>query len=173
MFSCLASFPALSAAARLPERVAQLVLAQTPSFEDALDWAQRIDDRHILGTPILGQMMMATIGPKVANGWYHAALPRGSDVSDFFGPAKTMLDAGGCYCLASAFQRFKHADISLLTGVEQPVSVYWGALDRTHGTSEPEGILKHIPHAEVHVLKECGHFPDLEYTSELISAILP
>lgn len=171
VFSCLASFAALGAARQRPDRVAGLVLAQAPSFPDALDWARRMDNRHILGTPVLGQLMMATQGRKIADGWYRVALPKGSDTSDYFRPAETMLRHGGCYCLASAFQRFRHAEPGQYVGAEQPVTAFWGLADRTHRPSNPEGLREHVPHAGIVTLKDCGHFPDLEYSHEVIRAI--
>ena len=173
VFSCLASFAALGVALERPDRVADLVLAQVPSFEDGSKWARRLDEKRVLRTPVLGQLMMAVNGTKVARGWYRAALPKGVGIGEFFEPAKRVLSGGGCYCLASAFQRFHHSKTALFTGIAQPVSVFWGAADRTHRKSNPEGILDHVPHAQIRILEHCGHFPDLEYTADVISAIGP
>ncbi len=172
LFSCLASHVALLLAGKRPDLVARLVLAQAPSLEDSLSWKRRMDAKRILGTPVVGQIMMAAMGEKVADGWYRAALPRGSDTHPYFEPAKTALNRGGCYCLASAFQRFIGEEDEAYERVEQPVTMFWGSADRTHRPSNPEGLLTHIPHAKIHVLEGCGHFPDLERTELILEAIL-
>lgn len=171
VMSCLAAHAALRAAESRPDLIGRLVLAQAPSINDSLDWARRMDQRRVLGTPVLGQLMMATQGRKVAEGWYRAALPKGSDTSAYFEPAARALSHGGCYCLASAFQQFRRETHRTRYNLAQPVTVFWGEADRTHRPSDPFGLIEQVPHAEVHVLAGCGHFPDLERTPLLVGEI--
>lgn len=171
LFSCLASHAALRAAAERPDLIARLVLVQTPSLSDSLDWARRVDSNGFLGRPLVGQVMMAAMARKVADGWYRAALPKGADTSPYFQPAADALRHGGCYCLASAFQRFRKEDHGAPAAVRQPVTMFWGSADRTHRHSNPHGLLAQVPHAEIQVLEGCGHFPDLERTDVVLRAI--
>ena len=161
-FNCVASLIAVGIAARHPERVDRLVLSQAPSLSDALDWARRVDPKRIIRRGVLGQAMMLTMKRKVAHGWYQAALPKGSETEPYDRPAQTMLRNGGCYCLASALQALERNTEQIASGVEVESVVLWGALDRTHRHSDPEAIKKHLPSAQVHILDNCGHFPDLE-----------
>lgn len=171
LFSCLASHGALIAAAERPDLIARLVLIQAPSLGDAFDWARRVDSNKLLGRPIAGQLMMATKANQVADSWYRAALPKGADPTPFLHPAVDALNHGGCYCLASAFQNFRRENGKRRREVRQPVTMFWGSADRTHRHSNPQGLLEHVPHADIRILEGCGHFPDLERTETVLKAI--
>jgi pimeloyl-ACP methyl ester carboxylesterase len=55
-FTCANGFYALAFAARRPERVEQLVLGQTPSFEAMMGWAERVVPKPIR-VPVVGQLI--------------------------------------------------------------------------------------------------------------------
>ncbi len=160
-FPCVAGLVALEAARLVPGRVAAVVLAQTPSFEEALGWAGRVDFRGLIGTPIVGQLLVRSLRRPMAGSWYRAALPRGADRGPYLTEALNAYAAGGDYCLASALQALRHAKPPV-TPVEPPVLSIWGALDRTHRPSDPHRSLELAPRGRLVVFDDAAHFPDLE-----------
>jgi pimeloyl-ACP methyl ester carboxylesterase len=54
------------------------------------------------------------------------------------------------------------ADPQPLERVTQPVLVVWGRQDRLVPLARSARLLRHIPHARLHVLDRCGHLPMLE-----------
>lgn len=160
-FPCVAGLVALEAARRAPDRVAAVVLAQTPSFDEALAWADRVDFRGLIGTPVVGQLLVRSLRRPLAGSWYRAALPRGADATPFLGEALSAYDAGGDYCLASALQALRRSEPPK-TDVEPPVLSIWGALDRTHRPSDPDRSLELARRSRLVVFDDAAHFPDLE-----------
>ena len=173
-FPCIAGLVALEAARRAPSRVAGVVLAQTPSFDDALAWADRVDFGGLIGTPVVGQLLVRSLRRPLAASWYRAALPRGADSAPFLCEALSAYDAGADYCLASALQALRLAEPPK-TSVEPPVLSIWGALDRTHRPSDPERTLELAPRGRLVIFDDAAHFPDLEqpkrFERELLSFI--
>lgn len=160
-FPCVAGLVALEAARRDPSRIAAVVLAQTPSFEDALGWAGRVDFQGLIGTPFVGQLLVRSLRRPLASSWYRAALPRGADVEPYLTGALHAYTVGGDYCLASALQALQRSEPPA-TPVEAPVLSVWGSLDRTHRTSNPERSLELAPRGRLVVFDDAAHFPDLE-----------
>jgi pimeloyl-ACP methyl ester carboxylesterase len=161
MFPCLAGLIALEAARRAPERIAGVVLAQTPSFEDALRWSDRVDFRGLIGTPVVGQLLVRALRRPLARSWYRAALPRGADETPYLDQALAAYDSGADYSLASALQAVRRAQPPR-GAVAVPVLSIWGAADPTHRPSDPRGALELAPHGRSVLFDEVGHFPDLE-----------
>src|SRR5215813_2622799 len=54
------------------------------------------------------------------------------------------------------------ADPQPLERVTQPVLVVWGRQDALVPLGRSERLLRHVPHARLHVLDSCGHLPMLE-----------
>jgi len=161
LFPCVAGLVALEAARRAPDRVAAVVLAQTPSFAEALAWAGRVDFRGLIGTPIVGQLLVRSLRRPLAGSWYRAALPRGADLGPYLTEALNAYAAGGDYCLASALQALRGSEPPT-TPVEPPVLSIWGALDRTHRPTDPHRSLELAPRGRLVVFDDAAHFPDLE-----------
>lgn len=172
--TCVNGFYAI-AAAKLDRgpRIARLVLAQTPSLAAMRDWTQRIVPR-VLTLPLLGQALQFSQRRKAAAGWYHAALARREDRPRFKTVAETAFDHGACFCLASVVQGVlaEPEAPDILQGVTLPVTLVWGAKDRSHKPTDPRGLLTLLPQAEVQLWPECGHFPDLEDEAAFAALLL-
>ncbi len=172
--TCVNGFYAI-AAAKLDEQqhIARLVLAQTPSLADMRGWTARIVPRP-LGVPLVGQALQFAQRRKAATGWYHVALARREDRPRFKAIAAEAFDQGACYCLASVVQGMSAEPEwpAPLQGVTLPTTLIWGAADRSHRPSDPAGITRHLPQAEVRVWAHCGHFPDLEDEAAFAEVIL-
>jgi pimeloyl-ACP methyl ester carboxylesterase len=157
-FSCIGGLVAIELAARMP-RVVGLLLVQTPSLEDAQSWARRVDPAGLIGTPVLGQLLVRAGRRRIADRWYRAALPRGAAPEPFVRPALAADDAGADYCLASALQALRGVEAPT---AEVPATVLWGCADRTHRPSDPERLRASLPRLQVRTVADAGHFPDLE-----------
>ena len=172
--SCVNGFYALSAA-KLDRgrRIHRLVLSQTPSLADMRAWTARIVPKP-LALPVLGQLLQYTQRKRAAAGWYHVALARKEDRPRFKALAATALDHGGCFCLASVVQGMSSEpeEPDILQGISVPVTLIWGAQDRSHKPTKPHSLLRLIPHARTRLLTGCGHFPDLEDEDAFIDVIL-
>ena len=161
MFPCLAGLIALEAARRAPDRVAGVVLSQTPSFEDALAWAARVDFRGLIGTPIVGQLLVRALRQPLAKSWYRAALPKGADATPYLDRALHAYAHGADYSLASALQAIRRGAVPV-DPVEVPVLSIWGGADRTHRPTDPGQALALAPRSRLVVFEDAAHFPDLE-----------
>jgi pimeloyl-ACP methyl ester carboxylesterase len=171
-FPCFAGLLAVRLAAERPDLVSHLVLVQTPSWDEELAWVGRIDRRRILQTPWVGQLATSLGKRAVARSWYRAALPPGADAAPFLGPALRAFDAGGCYCLASAFQAACRETDPGLRRVRQPALVVWGGADRTHRRTDKRSTLDYVPHADWVEFEAAGHFPDLEQPERFRDEVL-
>lgn len=161
VFPCLAGLIALEAARRAPDRVAAVVVAQTPSFEDALSWADRVDFRGLIGTPVAGQLLVRALRQPLARSWYRAALPRQVDEKPYLDQALAAYASGADYSLASALQAIRRAEPPC-GAIPVPVLSVWGSADRTHRPSDPSGALSLAPRGRLVFFDGAGHFPDLE-----------
>ena len=161
-FPCAAGLLALSIAANRPDLVSKLVLIQTPSWTEEIAWSRRVDSRNLLGTPFLGQLLMALGKRKVARGWYAAATPDRDTADRFNAVAQEGFDRGAGYCLALAFQALRRTPEPHLGELPQQALVLWGMADRTHRRTDKRSPLAFVPGARVVELEGAGHFPDLE-----------
>jgi pimeloyl-ACP methyl ester carboxylesterase len=48
-------------------------------------------------------------------------------------------------------------------GLPMPVSVIWGSQDRLADPAHAGAFAASVPHAEVHLLERCGHYPQMEF----------
>lgn len=171
MFPCVAGLIALEAARRAPERVAAVVLSQTPGFDDALAWSRRVDFGGLIGTPVIGQILVRAFRERLADEWYQNALPRGVDRAPYLTRALAAYDHGADYCLASALQALRR-DARPSAPVPVPVLSVWGDGDRTHRKSDPRGGIALAPRSRLVTLTGAGHFPDLERPDRFASEVL-
>jgi pimeloyl-ACP methyl ester carboxylesterase len=169
--SCANGFYAIRVAQMAPQRVERLVLSQTPSLEAMHRWTDRVVPK-VLKVPLLGQVLSRLFRMKMATAWYRIALPRTTNAESFRSVSHQSLRCGGCFSLAGVVQGLlrESSDSTRLQGV--PCTVLWGLQDRSHKLTEPTAILHDVPHAQVVVLEDCGHFPDLESPERLVRALL-
>jgi len=170
-FTCANGFFAMNLARRYPQRVSHLVLAQTPSIDGMRKWI----DRNIpkpLQIPYVGQVITAAKAEIFATHWFDLALPRGSEhKSGFVAQAQKAVRAGGCFCLASLIQGLLHATEDDFRGVQCPTLAIHGDSDFSHKHTDFRSITDSIPHAQMVTFSGCGHFPNLERSSEYISHV--
>ena len=159
---CAAGLISLGLARDRPDLVSKLVLIQTPSWPEEIAWSRRVDSSGLLGTPILGQLLMALGRRKVARGWYAAATPDRETAGRLDAVAQERFDHGACYCLASAFQAIRREPMPDFGVLRQEALVLWGLADRTHRRTDKRSPLTFLPAARIVELEGAGHFPDLE-----------
>jgi pimeloyl-ACP methyl ester carboxylesterase len=177
-FPCVWGYVALRLAARRPDLVRGLVLAQAPHWSEEVAWAGRLDRTGMLGRPYVGQLVMAVSSRRVARDWYRIALPRDTSApitAAFTDPAVAVLRAGGLFCLASLTQAWfgpgapSAVEDRLLA--PQPAVLMWGVADRSHRRSDPESALAYLPAGRVVPYADGGHFPELERPERLRDAL--
>lgn len=49
------------------------------------------------------------------------------------------------------------------SGLPMPVSVIWGDQDRLADPAHAAPFARAVPHAEIHLLERCGHYPQMEF----------
>jgi pimeloyl-ACP methyl ester carboxylesterase len=169
--SCANGFYAIRLAQFASHRVERLVLSQTPSLQAMHRWTDRVVPRA-LKVPFIGQLLSRVFRQKMASAWYRIALPKTTSVKPFAGVAGQALRCGGCFSLASVVQGLlrEPTDAARLRNV--PCTVLWGMQDRSHRLTQPMAILDDVPHAQVVLLDDCGHFPDLESPQRFLLAVL-
>ena len=160
-FSCANGFYALRAAQVAPDRIAGLVLSQTPSLTAMRAWTDRVVPWP-LRVPVVGQIAAWSQRKKAAHGWYRIALPGATDARPFQEKALHALSDGACFCLAGVVQGLARENAVSVTGVATPCTMIWGPKDRSHKYTDPASLRECVPHAEILQFQDCGHFPDLE-----------
>lgn len=171
-FSCANGLIAINLAARYPQRVSHLVLAQTPSFDSMRQWTERMIPK-VLRIPYLGQVVTAARANDLATHWFDLALPRGSEhKKGFVSQTQDAMQAGACFCLASSVQGILHGSDDLTTSVQCPTLAIHGNNDFTHKYTDFRSITEHIPHARLLAYEGSGHFPDLERADDYIEHVL-
>lgn len=167
---CVGAYVALRVAARRPDLVDSLVAIQAPAWEDALAWLGRVDKGGTLRAPLVGPAIGYLRAPEIAKRWYRAALPS-SERGDAFGAlAVESFDHGARFPLAAAFRALERAAPPPATDL--PVLAVWGAKDRTHSRSDPEGFRRHAPRARTVVFEDAGHFPELEQPARFAAELV-
>lgn len=172
--TCVNGFYAI-AAAKLDtdQRIRRLVLCQTPSLAEMRAWTARIVPRP-LSVPVLGQLLQYSKRRQAAAGWYHVALARKDDRPRFKVVASDAFQRGACFCLASVVQGMSAESDApeILQGVRLPVTLIWGALDRSHKPTDPQALRALLPQADFRLWSDCGHFPDLENEIAFAAVVL-
>jgi pimeloyl-ACP methyl ester carboxylesterase len=161
----------MNLAKRYPQRVSQLVLAQTPSFDSIRNWTDQ-NIPKLLRVPYIGQVVTALKSEFLATRWFDKALPRGSEhKSGLVAQAQKALQAGGCFCLASLVQGVLQAQEDDLCGVQCPTLAIHGDSDYSHKRTDFRSITGPIPHAQVISFRGCGHFPNLKRVSDYVDHV--
>ena len=159
VFPCYLGLVGQEVARRRPELVHRLVMPQTPCWKDFLVWADVVDPKRILRTPVLGQLLLAFRRRDVAATWYAMSTSYKRFRAPFAAATNEAFAFGGCFCLASTMQSYARGPEPVSTALSMPTAIVWGPRDRTHRASDPE---RSVPGAEVVTMPECGHSPELE-----------
>lgn len=141
-----------------PQHVASCTLPQTPPWSHMMRWADRVDPRRVLRTPIVGQLAVALRRRAVIEGWYAASIGHRDQAPDTVTTAHDVQDCGGCFGLASLMQAMQTEG-----NPERPPQAWllWGERDRTHRTSDPG--------PDAHRFALAGHRPHLEEPGRFVA----
>lgn len=171
-FPCIWSHIALQIAARTPDRIEKLMLWQSPSWEQQVNWAKFVDPQRLLLRPVFGQAIMALAPSKIGRTWYQMACAKGRS-AEFMPTLKTALRNGCFCCLGSVWQQwFGAAAAPPSVLVTQPTLVSWGLADRTHRHSDRLSIASQIQHVTWHHFNDAGHSPELEASEQYAQLLL-
>lgn len=159
---------ALSLAIRHPERVRRLVLmgaAGGPmTLTEGLDrvWGYEPSPDAMQGLLELFAFNPALVGPDLAQLRYEASIRPGVQeafAAMFPAPRQQALDA------------ITHP-IDAIRGVEQSTLIVHGREDRVIPLESSLTLLSLIPHAQLHVFGECGHWTQIEHADAFCRLVL-
>ena len=171
-FSCANGFYSVYYAKRFPESIKKLVLVQTPGFEGMRPWLERSVPAPIK-VPYLGQILVHLQRYKIPNIWFRMALPKNAPQCQTW--SKLSVDKihdGCCNSLASVVQGLMQMDEKDLKGLRKiPVTMVWGAKDFSHKNTDHKTLLDILPHANIEVWDDVGHFPNLEQPDRFLKLI--
>ncbi|MDX2008604.1 MAG: alpha/beta hydrolase [Myxococcaceae bacterium] len=170
VFPCYLGLVAQALALRSPSRVQALVLPQASNFADLGRWADVVDPRRLVRTPVVGQVLLGARTRSIARGWYRAATSDKRFRGPFIAAADEAFDFGGCFCLASLMQGYEASPPPVVQPVPTRAAVVVGAKDRTHKHTD---FARTLPGAEVVRFDECGHSPELEAPERFVGWLLP
>lgn len=162
-FPCITAFSAIWLANRHPELVSALVLMQAPTWQGAMAWKHGRDPRHILSTPVLGQVMLHLLKYKRVPAWLQIAVGNPQKLKPFIDTSVYALRGGACFSLASAFQDYLDGEPGFITPVRQKTLIFWGEKDGSHENTLKSDSRSLAVAPECCHLAQAGHFPELEY----------
>ena len=159
---CVLGYGALGLAYKRPDLISSLVLMQVPSWQEILKWKKLRDPKGILGTPILGQILLQILKRKRTPQWFAASLGNMELHSHFNDISQQAFKHGASFNLASAFQQFLTGPSPVLKKPKQPTLVIWGELDASHCSTCKSSSAQLVEEAHMVNIIEAGHFPELE-----------
>jgi pimeloyl-ACP methyl ester carboxylesterase len=159
---CVLGYGALGVAQKRPDLIEKLVLSQVPSWQEMLKWKVGRDPQGILGTPILGQLLLQMLKRKRTPQWFEAALGNMNLHKHFNDIAQQAFSQGAVFNLASGFQQYLSGPSPLTQKIQQPSLIVWGDLDPSHCETCKADTSIMVRDAKVIHIEESGHFPELE-----------
>lgn len=171
-FPCLMGFVAIEAAARDPVRIRACMLSQTPSWEAAQRWVDRVDRGGRLRRPVTGQLALHAAEGRIIDHWYAVAEPDDARRESYLDIARRRRKNGAMFGLASALQGIFSSPGPFVGMHLHPTTVVlWGVEDRTYPEQDADSILLDLPGATVIPLEDAGHFPELTHPEIFLRAI--
>ena len=167
--TCANGLYALRVAQLAPQRIRNLVLAQTPSLDAMHAWT-RVVPRPV-HIPVVGQIFSKLVRKRFATVWYPRALPKTTDSKPFLEKSLAALSAGSCFCLAGVVQGLRRENEDSFKNIKTPCTMVWGGQDRSHKRTDPNSLLALVPQAEIVTFDDCGHFPDIEQPERFASIL--
>ncbi|MCU0447998.1 MAG: alpha/beta hydrolase [Microscillaceae bacterium] len=171
-FPCASGYIAWQVATKKPELVKSVISIQTPTWAEELKWVKRLDPKGTMNRPYIGQIFLQMYKRKVAEGWYHVALPKNNYNPQFWETCEKAFEQGSAYCLASLFQgafNVKNLDFEL---IKQKSVIIWGLQDRSHRKTDKTLQNAHFEDFTNQDFAEAGHFPDLEFPEKFTQIVL-
>ncbi len=170
-FSCVAGLGAVDIANRRPDLVSRLVLIQTPSWAEEIQWKKTRDPKKILAKPFIGQIVMNFLKKNRAPAWFSLVLGNKDYYQPFSAMAQQTIAEGAGWALASAFQRYLPDDGPDLPLIKQPFLCLWGDLDGSHLQTDKQSSLSFGPKGNIVRYHDLGHFPELESVDRIYGDI--
>ncbi len=158
---CILGFSALRIAHENEALVSQVVLIQTPSWPEALNWRNGRDPRKILQTPVLGQLALLALGRKRVERWFADVITDSHKAATLTEAARESFDKGACFSLASCFQTYMRKDPKL-SRIRQPCLIVWGNEDASHCRTDKSSSRSFCENFHECILNGVGHSPELE-----------
>ncbi len=169
---CVFGFVAIELGKRRPDLISHVIMIQQPSWQGALDWRAGCDPYKLLRSPVIGQLGLQLAKRHAVGMWFSSVVANTQSAQRLTARAHRSLDDGGCFCLASIFQRYFDVEPSL-SGIEQPVLTVWGLRDRSHGRRESTRAAGFGQGRVVeHVFADRGHYPELEDPARFARVLL-
>ncbi len=168
---CVAGYIAMAVANARPDLVNNLILIQTPTWDDGQHWLDGRDPKCLLRRPLFGQVALATLKRRRIRQWYRTALADHSRLDEFVTATLTNFDHGGCFCLASGFQDFLRFHHDRVQPVAQDALIVWGRRDPSHARTDMTRSILLAPNAQSVWLDQAGHFPELEASAAFVDAV--
>ncbi|MDP3749927.1 MAG: alpha/beta fold hydrolase [Phenylobacterium sp.] len=172
---CTLAYVAIGVAAAMPKETLGVVASQATDIPSEREWVRRaIDPEGWLRVPLIGQMAWSQpeLRERLAiDGWYRAAAGPSTDIASWRDTARWAHNCGCCNALATQIQTWFGDATPDVPRVDCPGVILFGQGDRTHRGSDPKGLQVYLPRAEVRLLAQAGHFPDLEDQSAFQSAV--
>jgi pimeloyl-ACP methyl ester carboxylesterase len=168
---CVTGFISLGIARARPDLVASLILLQTPNWQGAQQWLHGRDPKHLLRTPFIGQIALATMRRKRIRQWYAGALADKSKIESFSQATLNSFDHGACFCLASGFQDFLQDHGDHVAPVNLDTLIIWGGRDPSHKLTDVQLTRELAPNSHSILFDDVGHFPELEATERFSKAL--
>jgi pimeloyl-ACP methyl ester carboxylesterase len=141
-----------------------------------LAWDARIDFRvagfSLLGTPGVGQVLMATAPSFVAAKWFRGVSGPSADTETCARVARKAYREGGTFCLAALNQTMFDVTASDIGPLSVPTTFLWGAADRSHRATQRDTCLEIAPHADVRSFDDLGHCFDIEDPARVASLLV-
>jgi pimeloyl-ACP methyl ester carboxylesterase len=169
VFPCYLGVVGQALARQRPSLVRALVTPQASSWSDLARWADVVDRRRVVRTPVLGQALLGVRTKAIAASWYRASTSDRRFVEPFLRAACESFDVGGCFCLASLMQGYEASTAPPEGPVPCRAAVVVGGRDRTHRHSD---FTRALPGADVVRFDDCGHSPELEAPARFASWLL-
>ncbi|MFK7932241.1 MAG: alpha/beta fold hydrolase [Saprospiraceae bacterium] len=169
---CVATYIGLPLAAKYPDLIKKVILAQAPNWSEQKKWVKRIDPKGLLTAPFIGQFYLASAKRKQTTSkiWYKISLGNREQFPHFYDLAKTQFEHQGCYCLASMLQGTM-AEQTDFQNISQPTAIIWGLNDKSHLPTDKRTTLQFAPHANYHEWDDAGHFPHLQQLKKFYDVV--
>jgi len=170
-FPCLSGLSATYLIHNHPDLACGLILTQTATKAHSMNWRKTVDPKNILGTPVLGQLLLRSQRKNMTRGWFKAVLHKKELLNPYSDICNDAYNHGACFCLASGLQGLVTPKLPEHEPVDTPALVIWGMHDKTHRKTIKQDTLKLAKEAQMEEFKQSAHFPDLEEPDKFTESV--
>ncbi len=168
---------AMTLAAKHPERVSSLVLANSAGFGKEVTMVLRL----LAVKPIGAALMKPSVKSSertVSSLFYDRSLATDARIQHSFAlsqradHAKTLLDiATDLGTFRGVSPRWRASLLEAMQAVDVPTLVVWGDHDHVLPSTHLSAALTALPHAESHLFEKTGHMPQIERPDEFAALV--